>query len=64
MEYKNLGRSGLKVSRLCLGTGGHRLDAGDEAAFPDDQFVVDGDVQGQYHGVSLSEAGTGRVDGP
>jgi hypothetical protein len=43
---------GLEPRDDLLRTGpvGHRLDAGDEAAFLDDQFVVDGGKDGLRHG--------------
>jgi hypothetical protein len=37
---------------LRTGPVGHRLDAGDEAAFLDDQFVVDGGEDGLRHGAN------------
>jgi hypothetical protein len=45
---------GLESRHDLLRTGpvGHRLDAGDEAAFLDDQFVVDGGEDGLRHGAN------------
>ena len=37
MQYSQLGRSGLKVSRLCLGT----MNFGPEATEPDSYKIMD-----------------------
>eukprot|EP01034_Spumella_vulgaris_P030575 gene30575-37814_t len=47
----------LRHTRLRLFTAGHRLHAGDETAFLDDQFVVGGGGEGEGHGRSAGQGG-------
>ena len=80
MQYKHLGRTGLKVSRLCLGTGnfGPRTTEKDSYAIMDEALSLDinffdtANVYGGKKGEGLTEQivgrwlaqGGGRLDGP